>query len=494
MHTSKREEWHREGGVRLSDVVPEARFLACSEIVVGQCCDDPALCGPGDVFIAREGAFGEANEAAHVALANGAAAIISESVVPTGGLPLAIVPNADWAYARLSHALAGDPARRLRVIAVTGTSGKTTTVWLTAAVLAEAGLRVGVVSDLGCLDASGMDVERGGVEDAAALAAWLERLAASGCTHAVVEVSSRMLAAHALAGVECDTVVVTNLADAHRDLHGSQEAYHDIKARILDSLSDNGCLIVNGDDERLQRFVARCSTERPAAGTITVGLHAGDLTATPIERSLFGQTFLMHAGSHTIPVAVAPPVASFARNALLAAAVGIRGRVPLERIARGIESAGCVSGRVERLDRGQDFAAFLDLPTSGHALASTLSSLRRLTPGRLVLIAEEGIADALGGVGRFVTRSAKWCDNCLIAPANIAAEDAGDSVVAAYARIDRMLAGLGTGDCLLVLGDVLREASPSGEPESGELGLVDVVDGWLQLAHPPRQPAGRRAA
>jgi hypothetical protein len=168
--------------------------------------------------------------------------------------------------------------------------------------------------------------------------------------------------------------------------------------------------------------------------------------------------------------------------------------VPLERIARGIESAGSVSGRVERLDRGQDFAAFLDLPTSGHALASTLASLRRLTPGRLVLIAEEGIADALGGLGRFVTRSAKWCDDCLVAPANIAAEEAGDSVVAAYARIDRTLAGLGAGDCLLVLGDVLREASPSGDPESGELGLIAVVDGWLQLAHPPRQPAGRRAA
>jgi UDP-N-acetylmuramoyl-L-alanyl-D-glutamate--2,6-diaminopimelate ligase len=494
MHKSQRDMGRGGAGVKLSDMVPEARFVACSEIVVGECYDDPLLCGPGDVFVAREGVFGEANEAAQEALANGAAAIIAETVIPTGGVPLAIVPNADWAYARLSHALAGDPAQRLRVIAVTGTSGKTTTVWLTATVLAEAGLRVGVISDLGCLDGSGMGVEQGHVEDPAGLAAWLERLADSGCTHAVVEVSSRMLAACALAGMECDTVVVTNLADAHRDLHGSLEAYHAIKERILDSLADDGCLIVNGDDERLCRFIDRCATERPAVGTITVGLQTGDLTATPVERSLFGQTFLMHAGSHTVPVAVTPPVVSFVRDALLAAAVGVRTQVPLERIARGLEAAGSVSGRVERLDRGQDFAAFLDLPTSGHALASTLASLRRLTPGRLLLIAEEGIANTLGGARRFVTRSAKWCDDCLIAPADIAAEYADDRIVASYARIDRALAGLGAGDCVLVLGDLLRGGGPAGDPESSQLGLIDVVDGWLQLAHPPRQPAQRRAA
>jgi UDP-N-acetylmuramoyl-L-alanyl-D-glutamate--2,6-diaminopimelate ligase len=494
MHKAKREERFREAGVRLSDMVPGVRFVACSEIVVRRCCDDPTLCQPGDVFVAREAVLGEAHEAVREALANGAEAVVAETVVCTGGVPLAIVPHADWVYARLSHALVGDPAQKLRVIAVTGTSGKTTTTWLAAAVLSEAGLRVGVVSDLGCLDAEGMHVERGGVEDAATLAAWLERLVDSGCTHAVIEVSSQMLAAHALAGMECDTAVVTNLADAHRDLHGSREAYHGIKARILDSLADDGCLIINGDDERLRQLVDRCARERPAAGTVVVGLTAGDLTATPVERSLFGQTFLMQVGGHAVPVAVTPPVVSFVRNALLAAAVGIRERVPVERIARGIEAAGSVAGRMERLDRGQEFAVFLDLPTSGHALASTLASLRRLTPGRLVMIAEEGIATTLGGSGRFVTRSAKWCDECLIAPADIAADDVAEGGVAAYARIDRALAGMGAGDCVLVLGDVLRAGPPSGDPESGELWLIDVVDGWLQLAHPPRELVRRHAA
>lgn len=494
MRKAKKHSWReRVADVRLSQVVPEATFFACDEIVVGRCQDDPRACRPGDVFVAREGALGAAQEHAALALANGAAAVIAETFLPTAGRPLAVVPDADRAFARLCHALVGDPALRMRVIAVTGTSGKTTTAWLTASVLAEAGLHVGVVSDLGCLDAHGMDAEVGGVEDAASLADCLARIADSGCTHAVVEVSSRLLAAQGLAGVRCDTVVVTNLAEAHLDRHGSRAAYHRIKGRILDGLADDGCLVVNADDAHVARLVGRCGKERPTAGVVTAGLTSGDLTAIPVERGLFGQTFLLQAGGHVMPVAVTPPVASFVRDALLAVAVGARYRVPLERAARGIEAAGCVSGRMERLDRGQEFAVFLDSPTSGHALASTLASLRRLTHGRLVLVAGERIASALGGPGRFVTRSSRWCDDCIVAPPDIAADEAGDGAAAAYARIDRVLTDLEEGDCLLVLGDPLPRMGPRGRPVSGRLGLVDVIDGWLQLTHPPRL-APRRAA
>jgi UDP-N-acetylmuramoyl-L-alanyl-D-glutamate--2,6-diaminopimelate ligase len=385
------------------------------------------------------------------------------------------------------------PEKTMRVIAVTGTSGKTTTSWLTASVLAEAGLRVGVISDLGCLDAFGMDTDAGRVEDAASLAQRLAGIEESGCTHAVVEVSGRLLAAGGLTGMGCDTVVVTNLAGPGRRQRDSRSADERIDGLILDALADDGCLIVNADDPRLKRLVGCCGRERPAAGVVTAGLKGGDLAASPVERGLSGQTFLLQAGGHVMPVAVVPPVASFVRDALLAAAVGVRYRVPLERAARGIEAAGCVSGRMERLDRGQDFAVFLDAPTSGHALAGTLAGLRRLTRGRLVLVADERIAAALGGEGRFVIRSSRWCDDCIVAPPDIAADEAGGRAAAAYGRIDRVLDDLEQGDCLLVLGDLRHCTGPRGRPAGGRLGLVDVVDGWLQLAHRPRQAARRVA-
>jgi len=486
--------WGASRAVRLSDLIPAARFIACDEMTVGRCCTDPEWCGPGDIFIARVTGLGDGHEAVARALANGAEGVIAEHMVATGGVPVCIVPDAAWAHARICHALAGDPARALRVIAITGTSGKTTTAWLAASVLAEAGVRVGVISDLGCLDGEGHQPGEGGVDDAASLARWLGRLAETGCTHAVVEVSSRMLADHALAGVECDAVVVTNLAEAHLDLHGSLDAYHEIKARILDCLAPDGCLVVNGDDARVARLAQRRIAARADAQIIRAGLAAGDVTAAPVDRSLFGQTFLMEAAGHTMPVCVSTPVASFVRNALVATAIGLRYGVPLELAGRGIESAGSVSGRLERLDRGQEFAVFLDRPTSGHAVATTLSGLRRLTHGRLVVVTEERIAAALGGPRRFVTRASRWCEECVVAPDGIAADTADAGALAAYARIDRLLGSLGAGDCLLVLGDVFHADDHGGDPVDQRLPLTRVVDGWLQLAHPPRAWTGRRGA
>jgi UDP-N-acetylmuramoyl-L-alanyl-D-glutamate--2,6-diaminopimelate ligase len=480
-------------GIRLSTLFPGARFIACDDIVVRRCTADPADCGPGDLFVARMHALGDVDEAVMQAVDRGAAGVVAEQLVATRGVPVCLVADATWAHARLCHALAGDPAGSLRITAITGTSGKTTAAWLTASVLAEAGLKVGVVSDLGCVDAEGVEPASCPIEEPEAVASCLARIAASGCTHAVIEVSSRMLAIHALAGVTCDTVAVTNLAEAHLDLHGSRDAYHEIKSRILDCLDADGVLIVNADDHRLERLARRRLHDAATAGVLRVGLRAGELVATPIDRSLFGQTFLMEAAGQSTPVAVSTPVASFVRNALVAAAVGARHGVPLELAARGIEAAGSVAGRMERLDRGQDFAAFFDRPTSGHAIATSLSGLRRLTPGRLVVVAERGVARSLGG-RRFAARAARWCDECLVTPDTIAAEAADDAAISAYARLDRLLASLGAGDCLLVLGDVLGAGLPGGPPAAGRMPLTRVVDGWLQLAHPPQPLSGRRRA
>lgn len=479
----------------LQALLPGARFIGCDDIPVTTWCDDADHCTPGDVFVARMSVLDDGHEDVMRAVARGAVGIVAERIIATGGVPLCLVPDSRWAAARLAHAMAGDPARRMRVIAVTGTSGKTTTAWLTAAVLAEDGWRVGVLSDLGCVDAEGAEPELADYGDAGTLATWLGKLADGGCTHAIVEVSSEMLAAHALAGVACETVVLTNLASARLDLHGTTRAYRDITARILDTLAPQGCLVTGSSDEATRRLVRKAARLRPEAAILTGGITAGcDVTATPVDRDLHGQTFLMAAADCTVPVAVDTPVLPFVRDCLLAAAVGLRYRVPLELAARGIEAAGSVPGRVERIDHGQDTPVFLDSPSSGHALTATLTSLRRLTSGRLVVVAEEQIADTIGP-RRFRTRLDRCVDEFLITPAGILDTDAGDTDILAYARLDRLLAALGPEDCLLVLGrPPLRRRGPGG-PDDGEWTLNAVVSGWLRVAHPPR-PLGssRRAA
>ena len=374
-------------------------------------------------------------------------------------------------------------ARRMRVVAVTGVVGKTTTAWLTAAVLSEAGLRVGVVSDLGCVGTDGVVCGPPDRRRPAAVAEWLERLEADGCTHAVVEVSPETVAAGVIGRDSCRAVVVTGLA------RGRQAGTAALVRRIATVIAPGGCLIVPRTRglEGLLAGVAR----RDGRTCLTAGIESGcDVLARPVERGLHGQMCLASGGGQVVPVSMDVPVASFARNAMCAAAAGLCLGVPLDTAARGIEAAGCVAGRVERLDRGQEFAAFLDAPPDRRALASTLASLRRLTSGRLAVVAERRLVDAIGAEG-FAGPVRRTCDDVVVMPSDVLDDDADGEAIAAYARVDRVLGKLGTGDCLLALG---ASAAP-GPRDGGGVPVATLVDGWLRLAHPPRRfAAGPRAA
>ena len=478
-------------GIRLSKLVSGARFIGCDDVVARSCQDEAGRCRPGDVFVARATDHGDGHEAVPLAIARGAVAVVAERMISTGGVPLCLVPDADLAHARLCHALAGDPSREMRVIAVTGTSGKTTTVWLTAAVLAEAGHRVGVLSDLGCLGPDDTEPTAMDVASPAALAHALAQFAAGGCSHAVVEVSSRMLAAQATAGMTTDTVVFTNRVAAHLDRHSTAQAYRNVLTRIMETLAPDGCLVTGMSAAARRPLLAAAPAETTL---IEAGLRADcDVSARPLDGSLFGRTFLLEAGGQAMPVAVETPTVPFVRDAVLAAAVGSRYGVTLEHAARGIEAAGSVPERLERIDRGQEAAVFVDTPSSMHAVAASMASLRRLTRGRMAVIADASVARRLGG-GSFVRRMQRWSADCVIVPPTVASEDPTSEDVAAYARIDRLLASLGRGDCVVVLGCRPQGHRPGG-PGGGEPSLAMLVDGWLQLAHPAEAPfAGRRAA
>ncbi|HAO72785.1 MAG TPA: hypothetical protein DCR06_09295, partial [Planctomycetaceae bacterium] len=219
-------------------------------------------------------------------------------------------------------------------------------------------------------------------------------------------------------------------------------------------------------------------------------------SATAVERTLAGQTLLLRCDGVVMPVSLDVPVTSSARNSVLAAAIAIRYRVPAEKIARGLESVRSVAGRISRCDRGQDFAVFVDRPSSGHSLASTLSSLRRLGHGRLLVLVEETLAEQLGGQERFASRASRWCDTTLVVPRGIASEKATNRDLRAYALLDRELSQLHAGDCVLVLGSVPQINSGPFDPEDDFMPLEAVVNGWLELAHEPVAGWGadRRAA
>ncbi|MFM8291227.1 MAG: hypothetical protein ACKOC4_05950, partial [Planctomycetia bacterium] len=115
------------------------------------------------------------------------------------------------------------------------------------------------------------------------------------------------------------------------------------KERILDALGAGGCLVTGTPSAALERLRQRAVRRSPGLDRLVAGLTAGcDLTAVPVERGLFGQTFLLAAAGQSVPVSVDTPTAAFVADALVAAAIGMRCGVPLEIVARGIEAAGGV--------------------------------------------------------------------------------------------------------------------------------------------------------
>jgi len=152
-----------------------------------------------------------------------------------------------------------------------------------------------------------------------------------------------------------------------------------------------------------------------------------------------------------------------------------------------------VPGRLERLDRGQEAAVFLDAPSTMPAVSASLASLRRLTPRRLAVVVDARLARTLGGRG-FGEHVARWTDACVLVPATVTSDEPTRDDIAAYARVDRLLASVGRGDCIVVLGSPPAGGGPDG-PGDGRTVVAMLVDGWLRLAHPAERPfASRRAA
>ena len=368
-------------GISLRQLLPEARFIGAKDLRVQAVSADSRNCQRGDIFVALVGTRADGHEHVEEAIARGASAVVVERLLP-GDFPQCVVDDARIAFGQICQALAGNPSQSLKVIGVTGTNGKTTTSCLIASILQAAGFEPGLLGTLGYCD--GLAIEDAPLTTPAApvLADRLARMAANGCTHAVMEASSHALAQHRTAGVTFDAVCVTNVRRDHLDYHGSLVAYREAKRRLFDQLAPEGFAVVNADDPVCTSYLAGFS-----GAALTVGIHEpAEITAALVDRSASEQTFLLHAGSETVSVRTQMIGDHHISNCLVAAAVGLVYGIDLHDIVRGLEAIDHVPGRLERIECGQPFAAFVDYAHTPDALACTLKTLRETTAGKLICV------------------------------------------------------------------------------------------------------------
>jgi UDP-N-acetylmuramoyl-L-alanyl-D-glutamate--2,6-diaminopimelate ligase len=366
----------------LRKLLPGAEFHNAQDIPVSGCLCDGRRIEPGDLFAAFAGSRHDGRDFIPQAVARGCAAVLAEGPVPDLSLPVCIVPDAREAYGRICQALAGDPSDDLKVIGVTGTNGKTTTSCLVASILTTGGYRVGLLGTLGYLDGRRIVEATLTTPPAESLAAWLARMVHNDCSHAVMEVSSHALDQARIAGIRLDAACVTNVTRDHLDYHRTLRQYRRAKSKLFRHLSGEGFAVVNADDPVSASYLGEID-----GPVLTVGIRsAAEITAKLLEQHLSEQTFLLCAGSETMPVRTQMIGTHHVYNCLVAAAVGLTYGIDLPVVVRGLETAGQVPGRLERIECGQPFSVFVDYAHTPHALAAALRTLRRLAAGRLICV------------------------------------------------------------------------------------------------------------
>jgi UDP-N-acetylmuramoyl-L-alanyl-D-glutamate--2,6-diaminopimelate ligase len=337
----------------------------------------------GDLFFALPGQHRQGRDYAEAALAAGALAVVSEEPLP--GLPAIRVAGGRRALALCAAELAGHPDRKLRLIGVTGTNGKTTTSLLVAAVAEAAGEAPGVIGTIGYRVGPRQVPAPFTTPEAPELCELLAEMVGAGVKSCAMEVSSHALAQERVAGLRFAAAGFTHLTRDHLDFHHDMESYFQAKRRLfVELLADGGVAVINGDDahgarlaEELSRGGRRCWRFGRAAGL--------ELRLAAVETTLEGTSVRLETPVGELTVRSHLIGAHNAENLALAAGLCLALGRPAAVVSAGLAALARVPGRLERVGAGEP-KAFVDYAHTDDALARVCAALRSVGAQRLVLV------------------------------------------------------------------------------------------------------------
>ena len=336
---------------------------------------------PGCLFLCIKGLHTDGHDYVHDAIQAGAAVIVAEQVrdVCVGGAAAQIIvlENTRKAAALLYNALYGEPTKKLKIIGVTGTNGKTSVCFLLRELFEAAGYRCGVLGTVCCHSADGMALSPQNTDSLANMTTpdpedlyrMLSQMAADGVEYVLMEVTSHALALHKVDAIRFDTAVFTNLSRDHLDFHRDMDAYFAAKARLF-GMCRRG--VVNRDDAYGEQLAQRSSCP-----IVTCSMGEGDYCALG-AKSLgnAGSAFQFKTPHGVLDAAVGIPGRFSVMNALLAGTVALEHGISVELVARTLETTKGVPGRMERVESGsrEDPAVLIDYAHTPDALEKLLLS------------------------------------------------------------------------------------------------------------------------
>jgi UDP-N-acetylmuramoyl-L-alanyl-D-glutamate--2,6-diaminopimelate ligase len=346
---------------------------------------------PGDVFVAVPGTATDGHRFVDAAVRAGAGAVVIEDAcAQVQSVPCVLVRSTRAALADLSAAFHGFPSSPLHLTGITGTDGKTTSVFMLSHVLSALGGTTGLLSTVAfkVADRWQDNALRQSTLEAPEIQAALAEMVTAGVTDAVLETTSHGLALDRVRGCLFDDAIVTNITSEHLEFHRTRERYIAAKALLLDAVRRSQAkpgrrfVAINCDDEGSAGLVPGSPVE-----VITFGLgEAAAFRATNVVCGAAGSTFSVHFDGRDYQASTQLPGMFNAYNCLgVLALVAGRG-MSIEHAVGALASFAGVPGRMNRVDAGQDFTVIVDYAHTAASLEKVLTTLRPLARGRLIAV------------------------------------------------------------------------------------------------------------
>lgn len=366
--------------------IPESIINTSLNFPVSGICFDSRNVEPGDLYFAIKGEIFDGHDYLLDVVASGAAGIIGTKEIADFKIPYIHVENSRLALAHIASSFFGYPSKKMVIIGVTGTDGKTTTASLIYQILKNAGIKVGLLSTVSaCLGEDTIDTGyHVTTPDAITIQTILNQMVDSGLTHAVLEITSHGLSQYRVSAIDFNIGVITNLTHEHLDYHGSFMAYREAKALLFKQLSPKiyeedlfyGA-VLNVDDPSFEYFNMITS-----APVYRYGIeNKADFWASNVVEKSDSIEFTISSSSG-LPDTEKHQAADLLFNlsgkynlynclAAIATTSGIFG-IDLKTIKRSISNLIAIPGRMEEIILGQEFRVFVDFAHTPNALKNAL--------------------------------------------------------------------------------------------------------------------------
>ena len=373
----------------LAGAIPVRQVIGPLDRAVESIAYDSRRVQRNGLFVALRGEKNDGHEFIGQAIENGASVIVAEREEKNPRATCLLVENTRTALADLAATFYGLPARRLKLAAVTGTNGKTTTTFLMKHICEKAGLRCGLIGTVRYEIGERVLPAARTTPESLDLQELLAQIANAGCRAAAMEVSSHALTQERVRGLEWDVAVFTNLKQDHLDYHGTMENYFESKAKLFTQLTQQQkkrkpVAVVNMDDRYGEQLLDKIDTKISVV-TFGMGVRA-DFRASNYRMEFGGTSYQLDARGKSYLVRL-PLIGRFnVANSMAALAAANALGLNLREAVLSLGKSPQVPGRLEMVPAKRQFQVFVDYAHTPDALLNVLKTLRQLEPGRLIVV------------------------------------------------------------------------------------------------------------